>query len=67
MPQGWTAEMSHFVRRNFLNEESLETVQELFIAEYADLGKKLEDMLEKKLLEKKVLDAWFMSLRPARA
>lgn len=67
MPQGWTAEMSHFVRRNFLNEEPLKSVQELFFAEYADFAEKLEEMLEKKVLEKNVLDAWFMSLRPARA
>lgn len=57
--------MSRFVRRNFLNEESLESVQELFFTEYGGYAKTLLDMLEEEVLEKKVLDAWFMSLRPA--
>lgn len=58
--------MSRFVRQSFLNEEPLESVQELFFTEYGGgYGKTLLDMLEEKVLEKKVLDAWFMSLRPA--
>lgn len=62
MPQGWTPEMSHFVRENFLRGEELESVKELFFAEYKVMVNKL---LANKLLEKKVLDAWFISLRPA--
>lgn len=57
MPEGWTAEMSDFVRENFLRGEELNSVKELFFAQY--------DFMEKKLLENKVLDAWFMSLKPA--
>lgn len=57
MPEGWTAEMSDFVRENFLRGEELDSVKELFFAEYR--------FMEEKLLENKVLDAWFMSLKPA--
>lgn len=52
MPQGWTSEMSHFVRENFLRGEGLDSVKELFFTEY-------------KVMEMKVLDTWFISLRPA--
>lgn len=62
MPPGWTAEMSHFVRENFLRWEELTSVKELFFTEY---GGMVEKLLENKLLETKVLDAWFMSLKPA--
>lgn len=58
MPQGWTPEMSHFVRENFLLEEGLKSVQELFFAEYELMAKKYSE-------NKKGWDAWFLSLRPA--
>lgn len=49
--------MSHFVRENFLRGEGLESVKEIFFAEYK--------FMDNKLLEDKELDAWFLSLRPA--
>lgn len=52
MPQGWTPEMSDFVRDLFLDGEGLVSVQILFFAEYAEM-------------EGEVSDAWFISLRPA--
>lgn len=52
MPQGWTPEMSIFVRDQFSNGEGLESVRELFFAQY-------DQMVDK------VSDAWFISLRPA--
>lgn len=54
--------MSQFVRENFLRHEELNSVKEIFLTEYKFMADKWS---KNKLLDSKVLDAWFMSLKPA--